>query len=635
MNYVASVGWEPAPVVLGYFLVQNNNIHKIILIPEDDRIRKSSRTAALKEFLTKKSSLEVVLEDAPQQQSFESLKNELKVNMKAGDFVNITGGSKRFSIAMLMAQENVRPLTINGHSNKITATIIDKANNFFSTFDLDRFLSAQDYLDLYQKDADILQSNYLKKYDAISVRLEKKTLALIVRNNRPFVFDHKVLEAKDKPEKMRRLKDLSFRLAGSFAKPVFQYGRIEGDEEKQQAHIAEIERYARAYRGISCKIGDYKFLDNPPQKTNSLDALPNDLLDNNKPTLIALVSDQLVPCLQSQAQYEAEQIYLLTSKEKAENAQRLKEYFSPKVRVKIVDLFNPDNPQLLANYIEKLVAHHKAELWLNLNGGTSLMAVSAFLAKSDTPAHYIAQNKLQLFNNEESSELLTLDIEIIDFLAVHGYKLTSSKTYPLDEKLYNTALSCIKENQITRGSIRETNSWPIFEESYSKINKADQVVEGDPNEYATYYELCTCLGKDAKVLAESKIEIPEKNPANINKKVKLSPDALVLCGGRLLTVEVKNNIRKIFETNSASNQLFMSQALGGHFARSLIVCGRFGKYRDSVNNNRLEHLLNDDIAKQQLTIAIRKRVDSWPQLETFPPENGDNPRELFKKWGWL
>ncbi len=340
-----------------------------------------------------------------------------------------------------------------------------------------------------------------------------------------------------------------------------------------------------------------------------------------------------MPCLQSQAEYQAEQIYLLSSKEKLANAKGLKDYLSKKARVEIVDSFGPDKPELLADYLAKLVSHHKSKLWLNLNGGTSLMCVATFLAKGDTPVHYIMHDKLQLFNEQEFEKSLELDMEIVDFLAVHGYKLTASKTYPLDKKLYKIALACLKENQSKGGSIKKTKTWPDFAKAFAKINGNKQVIEGDPNEYATYFELSKTAPKNSKVVAESQIKIPEDELANPNKKVKLSPDALVLHNASLLTVEVKDNIKKIFETNSGSNQLFMSQALGGHFAKSLIVCGRFGNYNDGRNDNRLEHLLNDDLTKKQLTIAIRERVEDWPQLEVFPPEDEDNPRKLFESWG--
>ncbi len=630
MNYVASVGRDPAPAVLGYyFIAQHTNFKEIILIPEKEYVQDLPSTDALVEFLRQKSGLTVTLVDAPKDFGFNDLLVKLRRYIKYGDYVNITGGSKRFTIAMLMAEEKCKAITIDGHNPEITATIINKTNKTFKSIALKKLLTAKDYLDLYQKNLPQKTSGFLASsiMGARYIEIEGKNIAVVVRNNRPYVFSEKYVPINKKAADMRSHFNLGRKLAGSFSTPVYRYKK-----DSHSKHIEQITRHARAYRGIA--IQDNNFPNIKASSKNNNEIVNNTLLDANKTTLIALVSDQVVPCLLSQAEYKAEQIYLLTSPEKKAVAQRLEKELSASATVLIVSVFSPDNPKQLVEYIEKLVKHHKAEVNINLNGGTSLMAVAAYLSKANTEAHYIYNDCLQEFNGKQNQKKLVLDMEIANFLAVHGFKLVDFKKYELVSELYDKAIAYIKLIQQNKNDGAGSKIWQDFKTCMAKY-KQGEVQMGDANEYATYYELCKALGNKAKVVGEAEIEIPNLDSLDKQDKVILEPDALVLYQGTLLTVEVKNQLKKIFEDKATSKQRYMSEAFGGHFARSLIVCGRFGNYRDRVNNNRLEHLLNDDTAKRQLTIAIREKVDNWPQLETFPPENIYNPKNLFKKWGWI
>lgn len=628
MKYVATLGFSPAPIVLGLSVLTTDlsKLEKIILIPQDNNISKQKSTHNLCKFLIRHFCINVELSKFPSG-TFVDMQDQIAELFEPGDYVNITGGAKYLTFACLSTVTNLNVFTVDGFNRPTTVSFITSLQKI-DVQPAPSLLLAQHYLDLHFPEWQIANETFCDVDGAIHVLSNRGSVkAIAVRKNIPYVFQAELIDDQDKSSKMREHARQARTLAGIFAVPVFEYLKDLSDKETE-----EILEHARFHRGIAITSGDYEWLEKHSPLSSNASQEPNFQIasDPSKTSLIALVSDQPMPIVLSQGFVKAEQLILITSDEKNHIAQRLAKHFDD-LSVYIFSGFGPNNPNDLALLINTLCNFHSNTVHLNLNGGTSLMAATAYLNRSNAKSNYILGKQFIPLSNEPIKET-NVSLDIPKVLHLHGWVLESYSNFVMDDELYGLALACFEEyGQPTfKGGIETCKQWHNFKQRICKLNNFDisKIKNGIAGEYAIYYELKTVL-KDSNAQIYSACTITSSLDGESH--VQFEVDCLALYKGELLAIEVKNQLKNALNNREQNKLIHTQEDMGGHFARGLLVVIKKG------NLSRIENLdqklrVNNPITKIGPTVAIRTGSDNFIG---FPPAKQTNPIDLLTAWNWL
>lgn len=162
-------------------------------------------------------------------------------------------------------------------------------------------------------------------------------------------------------------------------------------------------------------------------------------------TIFCLVSRQAMANVLPVLMYMPEKVVLfITPEEKpcADNLERL--FKSKKIKVKRINGLNAYDYIGFKETTKEELNNQSGEVWLNVTGGTKLMALAAYesFAEKDKKIIYCNTERKQIIHlfPELNTEPLTLNLSIKDYLISYGYEITSTKTEGLNEnhkRLFN------------------------------------------------------------------------------------------------------------------------------------------------------------------------------------------------------
>ncbi len=155
---------------------------------------------------------------------------------------------------------------------------------------------------------------------------------------------------------------------------------------------------------------------------------------HNMKTIVCLISRQPMANLLPVLMYRPEKVFLLGTKEEISAGYHLKVLCEEK-KIKTVlydDIFPYDDVKLL-DILSLIIRDNPEGIYLNVTGGTKLMAISAyeFFLKHQKPVFYCNTNDNSIIHllPEKRSVPLKADISIEDYLAVYGYSIVDAKNF--------------------------------------------------------------------------------------------------------------------------------------------------------------------------------------------------------------
>ncbi len=499
--YVATFGRDPAPVALGLDWAlglsrrMSSPITKILLISESSRVQNSRRTNKLKEFLkdmTPKLDAGRVPVDSLLCESpggklsprFSDWSKDIAAKLEGlGDtpiYINLTGGSKMLSLAALeaaRAEKNAYVFVANGYDpGGLSATLVQTPLAQERTIPSAKGLSKEDYVKLYRHDLD---SEKVDEKFGAAVKVAGRYYKTYEHQGRLFVISTVAVPHVKPTPMMQQHRQHTEQLGGTLAVPLFQAMseqdyRKEKERERSNATENQIrqgyQNYLRTKQKRAQRLGgslirgdcrDEQVLNTAIQdalkswtESSQSDQLKKQdvAAPSGQRTLISLVGDQPIPTLVSFFAHKLDQVYLVTSPQKIVTAKRLKvflEGLEGKVKVQILPDAGPGSAEstksIVASIVEKC---GNKEMFLNLNGGTTLMAIGAYQAKGQAVAEYVNLDRIfQLMDHGANGEKVRLDLNVDAFLRVHGFRLKASphSNMELDEKLYKLAIDYLRE----------------------------------------------------------------------------------------------------------------------------------------------------------------------------------------------
>lgn len=150
-------------------------------------------------------------------------------------------------------------------------------------------------------------------------------------------------------------------------------------------------------------------------------------------TIFCLVSHQAMANVLPALMYKPENVVLFTTPEEKECADNLDRLFQEKnIKVDRNDGMDAYDYSGFKESIKKELDKYSNEVWLNVTGGTKLMALAAYeaFAEKDKRIIYCNTERNQIIHlfPQLKTEKLNLDLSIQDYLKSYGYAITASRT---------------------------------------------------------------------------------------------------------------------------------------------------------------------------------------------------------------
>jgi hypothetical protein len=156
-------------------------------------------------------------------------------------------------------------------------------------------------------------------------------------------------------------------------------------------------------------------------------------------TIFCLVSRQAMANVLPVLMFNPNKVILFTTPEEKLCADNLENLFSSKhIEVQRIDKLDAYDYYAFKNAVKSELEKSSEEVWLNVTGGTKLMALAAYeaFAEKDKPIIYCNTERNQiihLFPNL-NTEKLKLNLSIKDYLKAYGYDVIFTRTEQFTEE---------------------------------------------------------------------------------------------------------------------------------------------------------------------------------------------------------
>ncbi|NWF51100.1 MAG: DUF1887 family protein [Ignavibacteriaceae bacterium] len=169
-------------------------------------------------------------------------------------------------------------------------------------------------------------------------------------------------------------------------------------------------------------------------------------------TMFCLVSHQAMANVIPVFMYKPQFVVLFATPEEKHTADNLEKLFiSKKIVVKRIDNLDAYDYLKFKDCILDELTKATNDVWLNVTGGTKLMALAAYeaFAEKDKKIIYCNTDRSQMIHlfPKLSPEKLNLNISIDDYLQSYGYKVVSSRTNEV-KKEYFELFELIESNNL-------------------------------------------------------------------------------------------------------------------------------------------------------------------------------------------
>lgn len=168
-------------------------------------------------------------------------------------------------------------------------------------------------------------------------------------------------------------------------------------------------------------------------------------------TIFCLVSRQAMANVLPVLMFQPSQVVLFTTPEEKHCADNLEKLFKVKeIKVKRNDGLDAYDYIKFKDAVNNELENAEGETWLNVTGGTKLMALAAYEA-------FAQKNKKIIYCNTErnqiihlfpvlSTEKLILSLSVEDYLTAYGYKITNYKSSKLKSDYFKLFDQLIEKN---------------------------------------------------------------------------------------------------------------------------------------------------------------------------------------------
>lgn len=158
-------------------------------------------------------------------------------------------------------------------------------------------------------------------------------------------------------------------------------------------------------------------------------------------TIFCLVSRQAMANVLPVLMFRPENVVLFTTPEEKSCADHLQKLFNSKgIKVQRNDGLDAYNYIEFKEIVKMELSKTKGEVWLNVTGGTKLMALAAYeaFAEKNKPIIYCNTDRNQLIHlfPKLKTEKLQLEIKTSDYLQSYGYKVIGTKTELASEEYF-------------------------------------------------------------------------------------------------------------------------------------------------------------------------------------------------------
>lgn len=150
--------------------------------------------------------------------------------------------------------------------------------------------------------------------------------------------------------------------------------------------------------------------------------------------IVCLVSRQPMANLLPVLMYNPKKVFLLGTTEEISTAYHLKVLLEEKkIETVLYDDIRPYDDTKLIDKLTQIIQENPDDIYLNVTGGTKLMAISAyeFFLKNNKPVFYCNTNDNSIIHllPEKFIFPLSVDVSIEDYLGVYGYKIFEEKKF--------------------------------------------------------------------------------------------------------------------------------------------------------------------------------------------------------------
>lgn len=150
-------------------------------------------------------------------------------------------------------------------------------------------------------------------------------------------------------------------------------------------------------------------------------------------TIFCLVSRQAMANVLPVLMYKPKNVVLFTTPEEKPCADNLERLFKSKgIKVKRNDGLDAYDYTRFKDAVKRELESTEDETWLNVTGGTKLMALAAYEAFAEKNKEIIycntERNQIIHLFPESNTEELKLSISVEDYLASYGYEIISTRT---------------------------------------------------------------------------------------------------------------------------------------------------------------------------------------------------------------
>lgn len=167
-------------------------------------------------------------------------------------------------------------------------------------------------------------------------------------------------------------------------------------------------------------------------------------------TLFCLVSRQSMANVLPVLMYNPQQVVLFPTPEEKRSANNLEKLFaSKKIKVNRINDLNAYDYVGFKNVVQNEIKKYSDDIWLNITGGTKLMALAAYEA-------FTSNNKKIIYCDTEHQHIISIapeykienlqaNISIQDYLLSYGYSIKEIKDTSIVEKFYPLFEFIVKE----------------------------------------------------------------------------------------------------------------------------------------------------------------------------------------------
>lgn len=158
-------------------------------------------------------------------------------------------------------------------------------------------------------------------------------------------------------------------------------------------------------------------------------------------TMFCLVSRQAMANVLPVLMYGPKNVFLLATPEEKSCANNLEKLFlSKNIEVQRKDGLDAYDYIGFKNFVKEQLELQNNDTWLNVTGGTKLMAFAAYeaFAEKDKKIIYCNTEKnqiIQLFPNLDTQEL-KLSLSLIDYLSSYGYNIVATRTENINNEYF-------------------------------------------------------------------------------------------------------------------------------------------------------------------------------------------------------